>query len=321
MRAFLFPGQGSQSVGMGKALAEAFAAARAVFDEVDATLCAPLSRLMFEGPEAELTLTQNAQPALMAVSLAVIRVLEAEAGLDLVRDAAFVAGHSLGEYSALAAAGAITLADTAQLLRLRGEAMQSAVPVGEGAMAALLGIDYETGLAIAREATAAAGGSLICEIANDNGGGQVVASGSRRAVELAIEIGKTKGARRSMLLPVSAPFHCALMQPAAVAMAAALAETTIKAPRVPLVANVSATAVTDPADIRKLLVAQVTGTVRWRESVDFMAAKGVTLFVECGAGKVLSGLIKRVVPGASGVSVGAPADIAAYAALAAETAG
>jgi [acyl-carrier-protein] S-malonyltransferase len=320
MKAFVFPGQGSQSVGMGSALAAAFPQARAVFAEVDETLGAPLSRLMFEGPEAELTLTRNAQPALMAMSLAVVRVLEAEAGLDLARDAAYVAGHSLGEYSALAATGAISLADTARLLRLRGEAMQSAVPVGQGAMAALLGVDYETGLEIAREATAAAGPGEVCAIANDNGGGQVVASGARAAVELAIEIGKTKGARRAMLLPVSAPFHCPLMQPAADAMAAALAETRIVAPCTPLVANVLAATTTDPAEIRRLLVAQVTGTVRWRESVAYMAARGVTLFVECGAGKVLSGLVKRIAPTASGMAVGTPEDIAAYAALAAETA-
>ncbi len=309
-RAFVFPGQGSQAVGMGKALAEAFPAARAVFDEVDAALGEKLSTLMFEGPEADLVLTANAQPALMAVSLAATRVLEAEAGLDLARDAKFVAGHSLGEYSALAAAGAFSLADAARLLRLRGRAMQAAVPVGEGAMAALLGLDYETGVAVAAEAQAAAGG--VCQIANDNGGGQVVASGSKAAVDKAIEIAKGKGAKRAMLLAVSAPFHCALMQPAADAMAEALAATNIVAPKVPVVANVVASAVSDPQQIRDLLVKQVTGTVRWRECVGYMAANGCDRFVELGAGKVLTGLLKRLADGATGMSVGTPADVEAY---------
>ncbi|MFO1118428.1 MAG: ACP S-malonyltransferase [Beijerinckiaceae bacterium] len=309
-RAFVFPGQGSQAVGMGKALAESFPAARAVFDEVDSALGEKLSALMFDGPEADLTLTANAQPALMAVSIAVLRVLEAEAGLDLARDAKFVAGHSLGEYSALAAAGSFTLADAARLLRLRGTAMQAAVPVGEGAMAALLGLDYETGVAVAAQAQAEAGG--VCQIANDNGGGQVVASGSRAAVEKACEIAKTRGAKRAMMLAVSAPFHCALMQPAADAMAAALADTKIVAPKVPVVANVTAIAVTDPAQIRDLLVKQVTGTVRWRECMGYMAAQGCDRFVELGAGKVLSGLVKRLAEGATGVSVGTPADVEAY---------
>ena len=291
-KAFVFPGQGSQAVGMGKALADAFPAARAVFDEVDAALGEKLSALMFEGPEADLVLTANAQPALMAVSLAATRVLEAEAGLDLARDAKFVAGHSLGEYSALAAAGAFSLADAARLLRLRGKAMQAAVPVGQGAMAALLGLDYETGVAVAAEAQAEAGG--VCQIANDNGGGQVVASGSKAAVDKAIEIAKGKGAKRAMLLAVSAPFHCALMQPAADAMAEALAKTNIVAPKVPVVANVVASAVSDPAQIRDLLVKQVTGTVRWRECVGYMAANGCDRFVELGAGKVLTGLVKRI---------------------------
>jgi len=309
-KAFVFPGQGSQAVGMGKALAEAFPAARAVFDEVDSALGEKLSGLMFEGPEADLVLTANAQPALMAVSLAATRVLEAEAGLDLARDAKFVAGHSLGEYSALAAAGAFSLADAARLLRLRGKAMQAAVPVGQGAMAALLGLDYETGVAVAAEAQAEAGG--VCQIANDNGGGQVVASGSKAAVDKAIEIAKGKGAKRAMLLAVSAPFHCALMQPAADAMAEALAKTNIVAPRVPVVANVVARAVSDPAEIRDLLVKQVTGTVRWRECVGYMAANGCDRFVELGAGKVLTGLLKRLAEGATGMSVGAPADVEAY---------
>ena len=309
-KAFVFPGQGSQAVGMGKALADAFPAARAVFDEVDSALGEKLSGLMFEGPEADLVLTANAQPALMAVSLAATRVLEAEAGLDLARDAKFVAGHSLGEYSALAAAGAFSLADAARLLRLRGKAMQAAVPVGQGAMAALLGLDYETGVAVAAEAQAEAGG--VCQIANDNGGGQVVASGSKAAVDKAIEIAKGKGAKRAMLLAVSAPFHCALMQPAADAMAEALAKTNIVAPRVPVVANVVARAVSDPAEIRDLLVKQVTGTVRWRECVGYMAANGCDRFVELGAGKVLTGLLKRLAEGATGMSVGAPADVEAY---------
>lgn len=309
--AFIFPGQGSQAVGMGKALADAYPAARDVFAQVDEALGEKLSALMFEGPAETLTLTANAQPALMAVSLAALRVLEDE-GVDLVRDARFVAGHSLGEYSALAAAGAITIADTARLLRLRGQAMQKAVPVGAGAMAALLGLDYETGVAVAKEATDALGGSEICEIANDNGGGQVVASGSKAAVEKAIEIAKGHGAKRAMLLPVSAPFHCKLMQTAADAMSAALATTTIAAPKVPLVANVTARPTSDPDEIRKLLVAQVTGTVRWRESIAWMSEQGITRFVEVGSGKVLTGLLKRIAAGASGVSVGAPADIQSF---------
>lgn len=305
--AFVFPGQGSQAVGMGKALSEAFPAAQAVFAEVDEALSQKLSEMMFGGFEVELTLTSNAQPALMAVSVAVLRVLEAEAGLDLAREAKFVAGHSLGEYSALAGAGALTLADTARLLRLRGDAMQKAVPLGEGAMAALLGIDLATGREICEEAAAATG--LVCQIANDNGGGQVVASGSRAAVEKATEIAKTRGVKRAVALPVSAPFHCALMQPAADAMAHALAEVTIKAPAVPLVANVLAAPVSDPEEIRLRLVEQVTGTVRWAESVAFMASQGVTHFYELGAGKVLSGLLRRIAPAASGTAVGTPDDV------------
>ncbi len=306
--AFIFPGQGSQAPGMGKALAEAFAPARAVFEEVDAALGQKLSTLMFEGPEAELTLTANAQPALMAVSMAVMRVLEAEAGLDLARDVKFVAGHSLGEYSALAAAGSFTLADTARLLRLRGDAMQQAVPAGQGAMAALLGLDYETGVAAAAEAAQ----GDVCQIANDNGGGQVVASGTRAAVERAVEIAKAKGARRAMMLQVSAPFHCALMKPAATAMAEALAKVDIKAPKVPLVANVLASATSDPAEIRQRLVEQVTGTVRWRECMVYMAHEGVESFYEIGSGKVLSGLVKRIADGATGTSIGTPADIETF---------
>jgi [acyl-carrier-protein] S-malonyltransferase len=315
--ALVFPGQGSQAVGMGKALASDFAAARAVFEEIDTALGQKLSRLMFEGPESELTLTANAQPALMAVSLAALRVLECEAGLDVGRDASFAAGHSLGEYSALAATGALTIADTARLLRLRGEAMQKAVPVGMGAMAALLGLDYETGVSVAREACAASGDQEICAIANDNGGGQVVASGTKKAVNQAIEIAKGKGARRAMLLSVSAPFHCALMQPAAVAMEQALGTVQIAAPKIPVIANVTARPVSDPDEIRHSLVAQVTGTVRWRESVAFMASAGVDRFVELGAGKVLTGLLKRIAEGAVGLAIGTPADVAGYTARAA----
>jgi [acyl-carrier-protein] S-malonyltransferase len=299
---------------MGKALFDASAPARAVFAEVDEALSQPLSKLMFDGPEAELTLTANAQPALMAVSLAAIRALEAECGLDLARDAAFVAGHSLGEYSALASAGALTISDTARLLRIRGDAMQKAVPVGQGAMAALLGADLDQARAIAQEAATAANG--VCQVANDNGGGQVVISGAKTAVEKAIDIAKDKGIKRAVLLPVSAPFHCALMQPAADAMRDALASATISAPRVPVVANVTAAPTQDPEAIRRLLVEQVTGAVRWRECVAYMAEQGVTKFVECGSGKVLAGLLKRIAPGAAGISVGAPADFDAYRAFA-----
>jgi [acyl-carrier-protein] S-malonyltransferase len=314
-KAFVFPGQGSQSVGMGKGLAETFAPARAVFDEVDEALQQGLSALMFVGPEGELTLTANAQPALMAVSLAALRVLEAEAGLDLAKDAAFVAGHSLGEYSALAAAGSFSIADAARLLRRRGEAMQQAVAVGEGAMAALIGVDDEAAKAIAAQAQLEAGADMVCAVANDNGGGQIVISGSKPAVDRAIDIAKTKGVRRAIPLPVSAPFHCALMQPAADVMAAALAEVKIKPPKVPLVANVTANAVEDPQEIRKRLVEQVTGTVRWRESVAFMAGRGVSEFIEVGSGKVLTGLLKRLVENAIGISVGTPDEVEAYKAL------
>lgn len=308
--ALVFPGQGSQTVGMGKALADAFPAAKAVFDEVDAALSDKLSQLIWEGPIDRLTLTENAQPALMAVSLAAVRVLEAEKGLDLKRHVSLVAGHSLGEYSALAAARAFSLADTARLLRLRGKAMQAAVPVGQGAMAALLGIDAEN----ARKAVAeAAEGGAVCQVANDNDPGQVVISGVKAAVERAGEIAKKYGAKRAMMLNVSAPFHCALMQPAADAMQAALAEVKIAAPVVPLVANVLASAVSSPEDIRKRLVEQVTGTVRWRESVAYMASRGVTHVYEVGAGKVLSGLVKRIVPSLEARAIGTPEDIAAAA--------
>jgi [acyl-carrier-protein] S-malonyltransferase len=306
--AFVFPGQGSQAVGMGKALADAFAPARSVFEEVDAALGEKLTRTMWEGPSEALTLTENAQPALMAVSLAAMRVLEAHAGVDLARDARFVAGHSLGEYSALAAAGALTIADTARLLRLRGRAMQKAVPVGTGAMAALLGLDFEQAAGVAAEAAQ----GQVCQAANDNGGGQVVVSGDKAAVERAVEIAREKGARRAMMLPVSAPFHCGLMQPAADAMAAALATVTVKPPLVPVVANALVRPIREPADIVGALVAQVTGTVRWRESITFMAAAGVTTFYEVGAGKVLSGLVRRIADRARGVSIGTPDDVAIF---------
>ncbi len=304
-RAFTFPGQGSQAVGMGQALAEASATAREVFQEIDDALGQNLSKLMFGGPEDQLTLTENAQPALMAVSVAVMRVLEKEGGVNLAQKARFVAGHSLGEYSALAAAGSFSLADTARLLKRRGQAMQRAVPVGIGAMAALLGVDLD----VAREIAAEAAQGQVCTAANDNAPGQVVISGHREAVERAIEIGKEKGARRSMLLPVSAPFHCALMAPAADEMEEALAAVAIRAPAVPLVANVIAAQVADPDQIRKLLVEQVTGSVRWRESVEYMAANGVTEVIELGAGKALTGMAKRISKDLAAVAAGTPDEI------------
>ncbi|MEI2387804.1 ACP S-malonyltransferase [Breoghania sp. JC706] len=302
--AFTFPGQGSQSVGMGKALAEAFPEARAVFEEVDDALGQALSRVMWEGPEDELTLTANAQPALMAVSLAAMRVLEAR-GLDLRSSVAYVAGHSLGEYSALAAAGSIGLADTARLLRTRGKAMQEAVPVGEGAMAALLGLDFDA----ASEVAAAAAQGDVCEAANDNAPGQVVVSGHRAAVERALELAKEKGARRALLLPVSAPFHCSLMKPAADVMADALNATEIAAPAVPLVANVLARPIVDPDEIRNRLIEQVTGRVRWRESVAWLAENGVTTIVEIGSGKALTGMAKRIDKSLEAIAVGGAEDI------------
>lgn len=305
--AFTFPGQGSQAVGMGKALADAFPAAKAVFDEVDSALGEKLTAIIWDGPAETLQLTENAQPALMAVSLATMRVLETEAGISLAKDAAFVAGHSLGEYSALAAAGSLSISDAARLLRTRGQAMQKAVPVGVGAMAALLGMEYDAAVAVAAEAAQ----GQVCQAANDNGGGQVVVSGDKAAVDRAVEIAKAKGAKRAMLLPVSAPFHCSLMQPAADVMAEALAKVTINKPAAPLVSNVLASAITDPDEIRRRLIEQVTGTVRWRESVAYMAGQGVTRFLEIGAGKVLSGLVKRIADGAVGVAVGGPNDIAA----------
>lgn len=307
-QAFVFPGQGSQAVGMGKALAEAFPSARDVFGEVDEALGQNLTRLMFEGPEDQLTLTENAQPALMAVSMAVMAVLVREGHFDLGARAAYVAGHSLGEYSALAAAGAFSLADTARLLRIRGRAMQAATPVGVGAMAAILALDYDTVAAIAAQAA----GGEVCAAANDNAPGQVVVSGHKAAVERAIALATEKGARRALMLPVSAPFHCALMAPAAEVMAQALAEAKISAPVVPLVANVKAEAVSDPAEIRDLLVRQVTGTVRWRESVMWMKAQGVERLVEAGAGKVLAGLAKRIDGDLAALSLNTPADIEAF---------
>jgi [acyl-carrier-protein] S-malonyltransferase len=310
--AFMFPGQGSQAVGMGKALADSFLSAREVFAEVDAALDENLTKIIWEGPSDRLMLTENAQPALMAVSLAVMRVLEAEAGVDLARDAVFVAGHSLGEYSALAAAGALSVADTARLVRTRGRAMQKSVPLGTGAMAALLGLDFDEAVAVAAEASQ----DQICQAANDNGGGQVVISGNKAAVERAVEIAKARGARRAMMLPVSAPFHCALMQPAADIMAEALARTVIKAPVVPVVANIWAKPINDPAEIASALIAQVTGTVRWRESITFMGDAGVDTFYEVGAGKVLSGLVKRIAEGSHGSAIGTPQDIASFIAAA-----
>jgi len=304
-RAFVFPGQGAQTIGMGRDLAEAYPAARAVFTEVDDALSENLSALIWNGEAEQLQLTQNAQPALMATSIAALRALEAE-GIEL-SSAAYVAGHSLGEYSALCAAGSLTLTDTARLLRLRGQAMQAAVPVGVGAMAALLGLDFATAAEVAAEAAQ----GEVCQAANDNDPAQVVVSGHRGAVERALEIAKAKGAKRALLLPVSAPFHCALMQPAADAMAAALSGVTLLAPRVPLVANVRADAVTDPETIRALLVEQVTGSVRWRESVLWMESHGVTDAWEIGAGKALSGMIKRIAPGISTRAIGLPADVAA----------
>jgi len=313
VHAFIFPGQGIQAVGMGRDLAAAFAAAREVFEEVEEVLRQKLSKLMFEGPHDELTLTENTQPALMAHSLAVLRVLEKEGGTTLQRKAFVVAGHSLGEYSALAAAGAFSVIAAARLLKLRGQAMQKAVPAGTGAMAALLGADMDQAREICIEAATVpeTGVAEIVQPANDNGGGQVVISGHRTTIERAIEIAKTKGVRRAMLLPVSAPFHCALMAPAADAMEEALENTPPVAPRVPLVANVSAKRESDPVRIRDLLVQQVTATVRWRECVTAMTEMGVDSFIELGAGKVLTGLIRRIAPEVSGIAVGTPAEIEA----------
>ncbi|BBK42665.1 malonyl CoA-acyl carrier protein transacylase [Allostella vacuolata] len=307
-KAFVFPGQGSQAVGMGRDLADAFAASRLVFEEVDDALDQKLSRLIFEGPESDLVLTENAQPALMAVSVAVVRAIESEGGAPLAQLGAFVAGHSLGEYSALAAARAFSLADAARLLKRRGLAMQKAVPVGEGAMAALLGLDLEQAQSVAAEAAE----NQVCDAANDNAPGQVVVSGDREAVERAIKIAAGRGARRGILLPVSAPFHCALMRPAADVMAEALAAVTLAPPTLPLVANVNAIQTSDPDTIRRQLVEQVTGLVRWRESVLYLKECGVDVVVELGAGRVLSGLVKRIDRDLSGQSVGGPAEVEAF---------
>ncbi len=310
--AFVFPGQGSQTVGMGKDLAANFPAAKAVFDEVDAALGQKLSQIMWEGPQETLTLTENAQPALMAHSLAVMRVLEVEKGLDLAHKVKFVAGHSLGEYSALAAAGAFSIADAARLLKLRGQSMQKAVPVGQGAMAALLGV----GLDVARKIAADAAQGDVCDIANDNEPTQVVLSGHKTAIDRVAEVGKAHGLRRAIPLPVSAPFHCRLLKPAADAMAEALASVDVKAPKVPVIANVLAAPISDPAEIKQRLVEQVTGTVRWRECVLAMAAAGVTDLFEIGSGKVLTGLAGRIDKSLKAQAIGTPADIdAAVAAL------
>ncbi len=303
-RAFVFPGQGAQTIGMGRALAEAYPAAKAVFDEVDEALDEKLSSLIWDGDIEGLTLTKNAQPALMATSIAALRALEAE-GLTIEDTADFVAGHSLGEYSALCAVGSLELADTARLLRIRGQAMQEAVPVGVGAMAALLGLDFETATEVAAEAA----GDEVCQAANDNDPAQVVVSGHRAAVERALEIAKARGAKRAILLPVSAPFHCVLMQPAAAVMSEALAGVVISAPRLPIVVNVRAEAVTEEEKIRALLVAQVTGAVRWRESILWMETAGVTDFWEIGAGKALSGMIKRIAKEATTRAISTPEDV------------
>lgn len=307
--AFICPGQGSQAVGMGKALAEAFPAAREVFSEIDDALNQHLSRLMFEGPLDDLTLTENAQPALMAVSMAVMRVITREARFDVATRVKFVAGHSLGEYSALAAVGAFALPEAARLLKLRGSAMQAAVPVGVGAMAALLGVELDAARDIVKEAAQ----SEVCDIANDNGAGQVVISGHKAAVERAIELAKARGVKRAMALPVSAPFHSALMAPAAKVMASALNSATLHPPAVPLIANVTARPVSASEDIRAHLVAQVTATVRWSESITFMAGEGgITRMVEIGAGKVLTGLTKRIAPSVEGMALGTPAELETF---------
>lgn len=309
--ALIFPGQGSQDVGMGAEFAKAFPAAKAVFDEVDEALGQKLSQLMWDGPKDQLTLTANTQPALMAHSLAVFRVLQAECGLDLATKIKYVAGHSLGEYSALAAAGTFSVGDAARLLRIRGEAMQKAVPVGVGAMAALLGV----GLDVARKVAAEAAQGDCCDVANDNEPTQVVLSGHKTAIDRVAETGKKHGVRRAMPLSVSAPFHCSLMKPAADAMAEALAKVAMKAPVVPVVCNVLAAPISDPAEIRRRLIEQVTGTVRWRECVERMSADGVTSFCEVGTGKVLAGLVRRIAKDASAISVGVPADLDAAKAL------
>ena len=308
-RAFLFPGQGSQKVGMGKDLADAFAPARLVFQEVDDALSQKLSKLMWEGPEEDLVLTENAQPAIMAASIAIVRVLEQEMGLDVAKHAFLVAGHSLGEYSALCAAGAFSLADTARLLKIRGQAMQSAVPVGEGGMTALIGADIEQAEEVAKEASAAGG---VCVVANDNAPGQVVISGTLDALARAAEIAKAKGIKRALPLSVSAPFHCPLMQPAADRMAEALAAVTIRPLSVPVLANVTAKEAVDPDHVRRLLVEQVTGRVRWRESILALPGLTVDTTVEFGGGKVLTGMVKRIVPGLQMITLDTPADLEAF---------
>jgi [acyl-carrier-protein] S-malonyltransferase len=308
-RAFLFPGQGSQAVGMGFGLADAFASAREVFEEVDDALSQKLSRIMWEGPESDLTLTENAQPAIMAASIAVMRVLEKEMGLSVARHARLVMGHSLGEYTALCATGAFTLADTARLLKIRGQAMQSAVPVGEGAMSALIGAEIDTAEAVAKEAAAAGG---VCVVANDNAPGQVVISGTKDAIDRAAEIAKAKGVKRAIPLAVSAPFHCPLMQPAAERMAQALSEVTIRPLAVPVLANVTAAEATDPESVRRLLVEQVTGRVRWRESVLALRSLGVDTTVEFGGNKVLTGMVKRIDKELATITLDSPADLEAF---------
>lgn len=308
-RAFIFPGQGSQFIGMGKDLADAFPEAKATFQEVDEALEQDLSALMFAGDEADLNMTENTQPALMAVSMAVVNVLKNQGGIKLEDACAFVAGHSLGEYSALAASGALELSQTAKLLKIRGQAMQKAVPVGEGSMAAILGLSFEDVQKIADTANAQDLG--VCEIANDNSDGQVVVSGNKAAIEKATELAGAAGAKRAVILPVSAPFHCSLMAPAAQAMSTALADSNIRPPCVPVVANVTAKAESDPSDIRRLLVDQITGMVRWRDSVTWMGDNGVTDMVELGAGKVLSGLVRRINKEINCESVGTPAQVEA----------
>lgn len=308
-RAFLFPGQGSQAVGMGFGLADAFASARDVFEEVDDALSQKLSRIMWEGPEADLILTENAQPAIMAASIAVVRVLEKEMGLSVAKHARLVMGHSLGEYSALCATGAFTLADTARLLKIRGQAMQSAVPVGEGAMSALIGAEIDIAEAVAKEAAAAGG---VCVVANDNAPGQVVISGTKDAIDRAAEIAKAKGVKRAIPLAVSAPFHCPLMQPAAERMARALSEVTIRPLAVPVLANVTAAEASDPESVRRLLVEQVTGRVRWRESVLALRSLGVDTTIEFGGNKVLTGMVKRIDKELASVTLDSPADLEAF---------
>jgi [acyl-carrier-protein] S-malonyltransferase len=310
-RAFVFPGQGSQAVGMGRCLAQTFTAARELFEEVDEALSQRLSRLMFEGPEGDLILTENAQPALLAASLAVIRVLESEGGLEFGRHVAYVAGHSLGEYSALAAARAVTVADATRLVKLRGRTMQKAVPPGEGGMAALLGLDIAAARAVAAEAELGEP-SEVCTVANDNAPGQVVVSGHHRAVERAIVIARKRGARRSIILPVSAPFHCPLMAPAAAVMEKALDGVAVQSPLVPLVANLSASVIGDPAEIKRQLVGQVTAMVRWRESMMILETADVAEVAEIGCGHVLTGLTRRIDPDLSARSVGTPAEIDAF---------